>query len=372
MEIKIANEEQLERVTKCIDIVLSGFKYSARPNSNPNSSILYHYTPFSKLFDILEGDSFWASRSRFSNDSTEDRILGKDWIEEQQYYGDNYIVCFCEHGDILSQWRGYCPNGGASIGLKFNPKHVYTLLHADYEDKTILTGKQIETYKNTPLPVIYCNPGQSDYGVDIKEDLLKLFEEERMKKNKMRLTEIVPYLKNGYFHEEVEYRLNFDNSDGKLENCIKFRKSSDGSLVPYIVVKYGDLLDSGRCLKHTYTKKKINEIFKNHLSSPQRNPIIIPCGKDQSEICSSFSKKLKEYKKEIYKNKKIADDYERLLRKPQYILCDGHLPIVSITVSPSPNQEYMKEVIERFCRSRYWLQNVEVTCSQIPYIAPQL
>ena len=71
------------------------------------------------------------------------------------------------------------------------------------------------------------------------------------------------YLKNSYFHEEVEYRLNFDNSDGKLENCIRFRKSSDGSLVPYIVVKYGDLLDSGRCLKHTYTPKKLTTYSMN-------------------------------------------------------------------------------------------------------------
>ena len=52
----------------------------------------YHYTKLSTLFDILEGDSFWVSNIRFSNDSMEEKMVPtKDYK-----YRDDYVLCFCQ------------------------------------------------------------------------------------------------------------------------------------------------------------------------------------------------------------------------------------------------------------------------------------
>lgn len=109
----------------------------------------------------------------------------------------------------------------------------------------------------------------------------------------------------------------------------------------------------------------------NFNCSKYRRPII-PFGKDQPQIYASFFQRIREYKKTLFKDENNYPDQIRWERNPVQIICDGHLPIVSITVSPSLEQEHMKEVIERFCQSKYWLQNVKVKCSKIPYIARKL
>lgn len=50
------------------------------------------------------------------------------------------------------------------------------------------------------------------------------------------------------------------------------------------------------------------------------------------------------------------------------VFCKGHLPIRSITVAPTYDRERVAEQIKRFCMSKYWLRNVEVRQSEIPYI----
>ncbi len=52
------------------------------------------------------------------------------------------------------------------------------------------------------------------------------------------------------------------------------------------------------------------------------------------------------------------------------ISCAGHLPVRRIILAPTYNRERLKEEIQRFCNSIYWLQDVEVICSEIPYIPP--
>lgn len=371
------NEYKLSSVTKAINGLISGFPAESRPPIKSTcTDILYHYTSIEKLFSILEEDAFWASRSRFSNDSTEGEILGKDWINREHYYGDNYIVCFCGDNDKLSQWRGYCPYGGASIGFKFINESTYTI----YKSGMGETKSNMELYKNTPLPVIYCrtdNYAENDNGIyDAKENLLnswkeieQLLPDKNNEPYKIGLRDIVPYLKSGYFIEESEYRLMFDNSNGELEDYIQFRTLTDGTKIPYIIVKCGDLLRNENSLKRFFTSDKIKKIFDEHINSRIREPIVIPVGRDQKDVCREFTKLFAQHKIERLDNPKLE---ERWKTNPLRIICEGHLPIVCITVSPSPKQKYIKEVIERFCKSKYWLQNVEINCSNIPYINPNI
>lgn len=374
MDIQKRNEKSIKKTERCINEIIKGFPNHNKEGKRVEFGIqhVYHYTSFEKLFSILDNDSFLASRSRFSNDATEEKLVGDNLLKETQYYGDNYILCFSRDGDVLSQWRGYCPKGGASIEFELpQGASTYTLLHSDYSVIKSNNDK-VELYENRPLPVIYCRTQKSNSkGVEI-DKVIDLFNEPKFKEMGINLIDIIPYLKNGYFYEENELRLVFNNSNRELEKCIQFRKLDDGSMVPYIVVKYGNLQQMGRDLSITYDKEYIDKIFKDKLKNASSSAIIIPCGRNQSEICSEFSKRIREYKIDIYKNNSKDKEQKKWEKHPINIICDGHLPVVSITISPSQDQGHMKEVVERFCRSKYWLQNVEVKTSEIPYIAPKL
>jgi hypothetical protein len=108
-----------------------------------------HYTSIDTAFNILDSDSFWATNVRFSNDAMEERLLKIDNIIDR----DDYVVCFCTKNDKLSQWRGYCHDGGMAINLDLNFTQEYSVLHADYET----TGNYI-IYENTNI--FACKLGQ--------------------------------------------------------------------------------------------------------------------------------------------------------------------------------------------------------------------
>lgn len=121
------------------------------------NKILYHYTSFDSLCKII-GDwnlknwsadknkmTVWATDIRYLNDATEFRY-GFD-IAKRIYHrlsetdivpniedstkirgflkrasrdnlgSQTYTFSLSENGDLLSQWRAYCPNGGVSIGF---------------------------------------------------------------------------------------------------------------------------------------------------------------------------------------------------------------------------------------------------------------
>jgi hypothetical protein len=107
--------------------------------------VLYHYTDAAGLLGIVQSGQLWASHAAFLNDSTEisyvKRVLDRARGEltgqyDQPLVGeflrqvdelfqrlvvskyDVYLVCFCENGDQLSQWRGYPSTGGGyAIGF---------------------------------------------------------------------------------------------------------------------------------------------------------------------------------------------------------------------------------------------------------------
>jgi hypothetical protein len=108
---------------------------------------LWHYTDGAGALGILEGCALWATHALFMNDASELR-LAYPLLEEalriaeerqegneilrlvaaalsvmvsptaQERDPEIYAVCFCEDGDLLSQWRGYGMVGtGYSIGM---------------------------------------------------------------------------------------------------------------------------------------------------------------------------------------------------------------------------------------------------------------
>ena len=54
------------------------------------------------------------------------------------------------------------------------------------------------------------------------------------------------------------------------------------------------------------------------------------------------------------------------------VYCNGQLPIDKIIVSPTYDRERKREEIKRFCMSKYWLNEVDVEVSKIPYVKTSL
>jgi hypothetical protein len=106
--------------------------------------VLYHYTTSRGLLGILEHNTLWATHIGYLNDASELRYAC-DMVRaalrarrdaeksplaaevcEQSLTSFNladalgvYVACFCEKGDLLSQWRGYAGAGeGYSIGVR--------------------------------------------------------------------------------------------------------------------------------------------------------------------------------------------------------------------------------------------------------------
>lgn len=117
----------------------------------PNGGVLYHYTNAEGLKGIVENGELWATSAYYLNDSAEilygyrllDLALEK-WLKraappessisrglaeslhgcfshdalERNVITPIYLTCFCEEGNLLSQWRAYGSSGGYSIGFK--------------------------------------------------------------------------------------------------------------------------------------------------------------------------------------------------------------------------------------------------------------
>lgn len=311
---------------------------------------LHHYTSLPVLFNILEKDSFWVSGTRFSNDSSEEILLKNEVFEELNYTNDSFIMCFSDKADCLSQWRGYCPNGGVAIEFDVQQPRIYSILHADYD-----TSQYYETELNVPFPVLYVDqehlsPSANSLSAQLKNDDTKY--------PPWNVGDIIPYFKNIAFEEEDEWRLLFGNRDGNLSQCVRFRTLQDGVKVPYMVVQAGDLAKNySQCAfkPEEYSQKKLEEMRYKGINAVQ-----IPQGNDQSSVYYKVEQEVASF------NMKQGLRGKNRIR----IFCEGHLPIRQIMVAPTYARERIAEKIKRYCWSNYWLRDVDVVYSRIPYIPP--
>jgi hypothetical protein len=127
---------------------------------------LFHYTSSEGLLGILEAADLWATDVRYMNDATEfEHGLGlirdglaplmadhrpsvKTFAEAASGLLDGYrrnlnvyAACFCESGDLLSQWRGYSRGvGGFAIG--FESRHFLPRLTPTFKLIKVLYDEQ--------------------------------------------------------------------------------------------------------------------------------------------------------------------------------------------------------------------------------------
>jgi hypothetical protein len=160
----------------------------------PESGLLFHYTTADGLKGIVEKNELWASSAYFLNDSAEVKygcgVLSKvleDWIGSsdggedslslglardlkngfEDHLNNNivspvYLACFCEDGNLLSQWRAYGSTGGYALGFNFLPyaggfspePNTYTakLLKVEYDRSEQI--KRCKAILDAVLPIV--------------------------------------------------------------------------------------------------------------------------------------------------------------------------------------------------------------------------
>ena len=229
---------------------------------------LFHYTTGAGLSGILQTRKLWATAINYVNDNQElfhgntkienglrNQLTGQDpelgglfWgklyealpgysIEQGDTRSDLFICCFCETGDLLSQWRGYAAlGGGYALGLR----------PVGFERKN--EGNQAGTYK---LRKVVYEPGIQDRLTEMVVSFTSSFYFDEIKKVGRdrtqagliaddlteyvcyRVSELIYCLKHPSFSEEQEWRIAHElpYSEGYPE--VKFR-TSGGNLVPYV------------------------------------------------------------------------------------------------------------------------------------------
>lgn len=123
-------------------------------STHPVPDVVYHYTNTAGLLGILSAREIWLGDVEFMNDAQEisyarDTVMAElraradalapasiggpeteasnraeiirtaaSMLEEFGGRYHVYAACFCESGDLLSQWRGYAGEGGYALGFR--------------------------------------------------------------------------------------------------------------------------------------------------------------------------------------------------------------------------------------------------------------
>jgi len=238
--------------------------------------------------------------------------------------------------------------------------------------------------------------------------------------------QIIPYIKNIGFEEEAEYRLvvnqDYFSTSGNLRNFVQFRDSGHQK-IPYIVLRAGNpKYDNRECVVRIRTNNQlsinetgnfINEL-KDILKAADKSNDVFSCdpitGKELTDLycfgCTRrhlFSPGLRrsrlqcrygddEHKAYLGRNEPASiiisqgADQERVfeliydyVHKLKFsadegfkLWCEGHLPIREVIVGPCEKPTETFESIENFFKNsrHYWLRDVEVKQSAIPYRTP--
>lgn len=230
---------------------------------------LFHYTDAGAFLGVTQHKTVWMSNINYQNDAEEYYYIFKrtEEILRQKYPGlmsDNYTLLparistvftfsLSQKQDMLSQWRGYCPDGG--FCLSFNKEHLNAAIKR--EDMVVAKciynlAEQEEFIINNIIgftPDEY-QESQPDGGGNVSGDA-RMRIHYLFKKIHTHLDQAAPLLKHPSFSEEEEWRIfkSIDHSTDDLGlarairhyppheiSQIKFRQKKS-LLIPYIEFK---------------------------------------------------------------------------------------------------------------------------------------
>jgi hypothetical protein len=393
------------------------------------SSFLYHYADIATFWKLIDEEILRAGNIRFSNDTQEleigmelaERCSGQKFDHGATRLGNFFVTCFSEYGDQRSQWSEYCRGTlGVSIGFDFSGNlpfekreestwpDVYGKIACDcfgHNCFAIVSDAKPESpffYAIAPYKVIYV-ANKNKKGISSKSLVYDkdpyvytyippaynkkpyVYTDRQIKKDIRKGHEfpfdmnlLIPYIKHPAFVEEGEYRLVFDMTPYKhlvekfedylwyVDECykhipglkIKYRlpHDIDFSNNGYLKFQYGNVLPIISPCKIEEIPGVITKFLKDHNDAfdKQLNITIPQCG-EQREIFKKVEKHLKKHCKEHADNVSLK------------IWCEGHLPIRKIIVERGHDTELIVESIQTYLKTKYWLNYVDVSQSQIPY-----
>jgi hypothetical protein len=234
------------------------------PSSDP--PILYHYTNAAGLKGILDSKCLWATDLRFLNDVAEYRLTVDavcTLADAHAQYGPRatddafqrglrtisrfpqpmFATSLSTKGDVLSQWRAYCPSGGYALGFDFArlqaqaTKLGFEFARVDYSpitkdpetlEQVIATHRAIHLALGmTGEPQAqpgqrFAVPGQSSIAPERAAELIRPLAEWIDRK--------APWFKHHSFEDEDEWRL---VRRGVRPELLKTRVRGD-QFVPYV------------------------------------------------------------------------------------------------------------------------------------------
>ena len=257
-----------------------------------------HYTSQSGLLGIVGSETIWATNIKFLNDEYEfqhalDLIKSiiptsniktghrdldiynkyvKD-IEKQlrslNDYGTESIftLSFSEETDLLSQWRGYCPdNNGYCLILKVNDifknsKMIYNNVHlveCIYDQKT--KENQIKDTLND-FWLRYIKKSEGKERKIIIEEL------------SAKIMLLASYFKHTSFSEEKEHRI-IIILDYAPDNDLKFREGRF-SLIPYLELPSPKSCIDKICIGPTSNKNLSKRALEAFLDNKYELPVVM-------------------------------------------------------------------------------------------------
>jgi hypothetical protein len=218
-------------------------------------SPLYHYTDSDGLVGILSNKTLWASDVSCMNDSSEltyslqktkDRLskeasqssIVREFLESLGF-GKKlpkmpyrfYAACFCEQGDLLSQWRAYANRGGG-YAIGFDPANLCATTQADFHLRKIVYDPETQDHLITDL-------------LNRTRELLKKHAEGKNEVEKANLVfdvghffhdclvEFCLSFKHPGFSEEHEWRVVKIQHNDEPKHQVEFR-TAQGFPVPYV------------------------------------------------------------------------------------------------------------------------------------------
>lgn len=231
---------------------------------------LHHYTNAEGLYGILKSNKMRATNTRYLNDpqelkyatemvkeilesnsplETETKELDNFWIAllnkfEQLYKEiDIYIICFCENGDLLSQWRGYGSQGGG-YSIELNRETIRNAGRNKEQNKYVIRKVEYSSKKQSQVINQIC-----DTSAESIRKIEQTIDKEKLKDvvnkiialvSKVLLYQIARF-KQEAFKEENEWRIIYlvDNQDEYIKESFDFR-FKNGLAIPYIELQLSE------------------------------------------------------------------------------------------------------------------------------------
>ncbi|MEQ1794242.1 MAG: DUF2971 domain-containing protein [Nitrospira sp.] len=271
--------------------------YAERPKQ-----ALYHYTSLDGVRGIVDTGSLRATEIRYFSDAAEmkhavDRLIPEIWFREgfgrsnpkllsqlREWLSHRliaghmlYVGCFTSNGNLLSQWRSYCPKAkGVSLGFdQTKLSAAATRQHwrvgkciYDPEEQEVIVTKILDEIErlaekrgeNTDPSKRHPSNAFHDIFEEIETDLLHM----------------AALLKHPAFHEEQEWRLVSPVVTNYVEASIEYREGSS-MLVPFMNFRLPEASDRRIDMEHVILGPTPNpnismESLSNYLSKNGASP----------------------------------------------------------------------------------------------------